>query len=387
MKIVEYIKVPNTDIKLYDGSVVMLRRFPDTRWIVHNGWYNYGGTNANGWYFQAIPAGTVIPVNADDMKGLTLVSNPTPPNGYKPDCPRPPFPPVPPVPPAPPKPERVRSVEKYLAGVYYKEGQILYLVPGEVYQVSSDFRSSYTESSAAENLDKDIRKGYLKKIPAEQDIEELIAEDARIEAQIKDAKVQGFYIDFLAIFDTDKPSKTDADNYLESLDPAIEPHVGVYFKNSNSRSTTYRHVFTYYPNPNNPNKLIFIDDTLNENVDVSNKVDKDVAGVGGRIVKGFTVGNITSPSGDPVDAENKGLEFTKQMLSLEDGTIIEDKETHKFTDLGIASQAALDAVDDAKVDKISGIQGNIPVIGQDGNLEDSGSDIDSLGVYWEDIAD
>ena len=84
--------VPGTGVELVDGSIVILARFPGTKWIVHNGWYNYQGAQSIGWYFCAIPSQTVLPVSDEDLKLLTVVSDGS-------SCPCPPYPP--PFPPAP----------------------------------------------------------------------------------------------------------------------------------------------------------------------------------------------------------------------------------------------------------------------------------------------
>ena len=68
-----YLKVPDSNIKLTDGSVVMLARFPGTKWVVHYGWYNYSGRNAMGWYFSSISAETIIPVSNSDLQLIVLV--------------------------------------------------------------------------------------------------------------------------------------------------------------------------------------------------------------------------------------------------------------------------------------------------------------------------
>ena len=95
--------VPNSNVTLFDGSVVILHRFPDTKWIVHQGWYSYEGANYNGWYFSSIPQQTIIPMNEEDLSSLTIVSGGP---GYCPDMPYPPIPgPFPPAPgPFPPLP-------------------------------------------------------------------------------------------------------------------------------------------------------------------------------------------------------------------------------------------------------------------------------------------
>ena len=87
--------VPDTGLELVDGSIVILARFPSTKWIVHHGWYTYSGQQMMGWYFCSIPANTVIPASDADLRMLTIVSN----SGSC-NCPSNPAPVVP-APPAP----------------------------------------------------------------------------------------------------------------------------------------------------------------------------------------------------------------------------------------------------------------------------------------------
>lgn len=91
-----YLTIPNSNITLCEGSVVILHRYPETQWIVHQGWYDYAGSHYNGWYFCSIPAQTIIPMNQEDLAALTVVS------GGPRYCPEVPYPPMPgPFPPAP----------------------------------------------------------------------------------------------------------------------------------------------------------------------------------------------------------------------------------------------------------------------------------------------
>ena len=91
--------IPDRNITLVDGSIVMLKRFPGTKWIVHEGWYTYNNEKFLGWYFSSIPAQTNIPVNDIDLESLIVVSD----SGYPPVVPYPPIP----YPPSPdPKPDR-----------------------------------------------------------------------------------------------------------------------------------------------------------------------------------------------------------------------------------------------------------------------------------------
>lgn len=94
-----YISVPGTGTKLFDGTVVALAKYPGTKWIVRQGWFSYQGQQRNGWYFCSISTQTTIPVSNEDLLTVTVISSdrcgccpPTP-------CPPTPFPPGPPGPP------------------------------------------------------------------------------------------------------------------------------------------------------------------------------------------------------------------------------------------------------------------------------------------------
>ena len=94
----KYLTVPNTGLKLVDGSIIMISRFPDTKWIVHNGWYSYNNEQSMGWYLCSIPDKTIIPATTEDLETAVVVSDES---GC---CPCPPHPgPMPPCPPGPPK--------------------------------------------------------------------------------------------------------------------------------------------------------------------------------------------------------------------------------------------------------------------------------------------
>lgn len=144
---------PNVPI----GAVVILDRFPDTRWLVCNGWYVHDGVQQNGTYLKSIPAGTVIPMTADDAVHMTIVSGGSchPHNHPCNPC----HPPHHPHNPSPPPMQR--PIEDYLPGVNYVEGQLVWLTAGDVYQVSTNFTSCSEYTSAYENLMKDVELGNL----------------------------------------------------------------------------------------------------------------------------------------------------------------------------------------------------------------------------------
>ena len=66
-----YIVIPDTNIRLYDSDIVKISNKPRVKWVVHSGWYIYQGVQNFGWYFVSIKNGEILPVSVVD---LTLVS-------------------------------------------------------------------------------------------------------------------------------------------------------------------------------------------------------------------------------------------------------------------------------------------------------------------------
>ena len=69
----QYLTIPCSGKQIYDGSVVMLPRFPGIRWIVHWGWYTYQNVQYQGWYLQLVPAGTILPLDTIDINTMTVI--------------------------------------------------------------------------------------------------------------------------------------------------------------------------------------------------------------------------------------------------------------------------------------------------------------------------
>lgn len=65
--------LPNGEI-LLENDVVSLRNYRGQTWIAHRGWYTYRGQQFNGWYFESIPDGSVIPLTDSDLVGLIIES-------------------------------------------------------------------------------------------------------------------------------------------------------------------------------------------------------------------------------------------------------------------------------------------------------------------------
>lgn len=82
----------DSGIQIVDGSIVILARFPGTKWVVHKGWYAYQENQYNGWYLSSIPSQTTMPLLDSDLIGIVVV-------GGECSCPDQPFPS-----PCPPRP-------------------------------------------------------------------------------------------------------------------------------------------------------------------------------------------------------------------------------------------------------------------------------------------
>ena len=74
-----YLVIPNTDIQLYSGCVVIFNKYPDIRWVLHYGWCKYEETEIFGWYFKSIPTNITIPAGRVDLSDLKIIDNPCPP--------------------------------------------------------------------------------------------------------------------------------------------------------------------------------------------------------------------------------------------------------------------------------------------------------------------
>lgn len=68
------ILITDSGSQISDGTIVVLARFPGTRWIVHHGWYTYQGNQCMGWYFSSIPSQTILPLTSDELVGVQIIS-------------------------------------------------------------------------------------------------------------------------------------------------------------------------------------------------------------------------------------------------------------------------------------------------------------------------
>lgn len=140
----DHINIPGCKHNLFDGSVVILKRFPDSKWVVHIGWYWYEDQQYHGWYFKSIPEGDIIPATPEDFEDIIIVSSG---GDWDEGCPHP-HPPCPPCPPGPPCP--VDKPAKFTQSLY------------------DELKSSFITVDTLEDLEKvrkkDIKDGRIAKV-------------------------------------------------------------------------------------------------------------------------------------------------------------------------------------------------------------------------------
>lgn len=195
------------------GSIVMLERFEDTKWVLENGWYAYEGQRYNGWYFSSIPDFKVIPVQEEDLENLTIISVHDDNCHCHCGC----------------EEDEIKCVVKYQENTTYIKGQIVWLSIGNLYQVVKSFTSSSSEDTAKENLQKDIDSGYLVGVSAEA-----VSNVPTV-----------FALNFNEVFGTDEITEELAETYLDSLVPSVSPVSGTSFINTNENAENYGFLYSY----------------------------------------------------------------------------------------------------------------------------------------------
>lgn len=72
-----FLVIPGTNIRLYDGDVVKISNRPNQKYIIHYGWFIYSGAQNYGWYFESISTGEVLPSSIVDLTLCTLTTTKT----------------------------------------------------------------------------------------------------------------------------------------------------------------------------------------------------------------------------------------------------------------------------------------------------------------------
>ena len=69
-----YLLIASLGIKLYEGNIVSISRFPDEKWVTRHGWYNYENRYYKGWYFSSLKGDKVFPAVQSDLDEITVIS-------------------------------------------------------------------------------------------------------------------------------------------------------------------------------------------------------------------------------------------------------------------------------------------------------------------------
>lgn len=70
----DYLLIASLGIKLYEGNIVALKRFPDKKWIVRYGWFNFESKYYKGWYFSSLTGDELIPAIESDLDEVVVLS-------------------------------------------------------------------------------------------------------------------------------------------------------------------------------------------------------------------------------------------------------------------------------------------------------------------------
>ena len=73
----EFIYCKSTDIRFYDGDIVILTTKPKVKWIIHHGWFIYNGVQNFDWYLSSIKTGETLPVSSIDLTLISLATTKT----------------------------------------------------------------------------------------------------------------------------------------------------------------------------------------------------------------------------------------------------------------------------------------------------------------------
>ena len=74
----QFLKIPNSDNVLYQGSLVKLKRFSEIVWILRYGWYKWDNQLNVGWNFLSTTDQTILPVLVSDLEDIIVVSQDDP---------------------------------------------------------------------------------------------------------------------------------------------------------------------------------------------------------------------------------------------------------------------------------------------------------------------
>lgn len=70
------LSLPDVEITLYPGNIVVLNRFSTIKWKVCFGWFSYeGNRKICGWYFVRLDNNYIKPIQEIDLYDIYVVQN------------------------------------------------------------------------------------------------------------------------------------------------------------------------------------------------------------------------------------------------------------------------------------------------------------------------
>lgn len=63
------------NITIYANDVVTIPNYPDVKWIVKHGWFNFNGGQINGWYLVSVKDKTILPLDDIGVDNLTKLTD------------------------------------------------------------------------------------------------------------------------------------------------------------------------------------------------------------------------------------------------------------------------------------------------------------------------
>ncbi|MDR1112395.1 MAG: hypothetical protein LBL18_01360 [Bacteroidales bacterium] len=180
-------------------------------------------------------------------------------------------------------------------------------------QIGTDIASHNTDSGS---------HGDIRDSVAEETDSRIIA-DTDLQAQIDSINggTRRYFMPFQVVFGTDYPQKADTDSWLNAQTPPIVPRVGIAFKNSDTESDTYNHVFVYYTDPGDEDGLVLQDD----GVDTVTTATNTSLGVvqGGEDINVDSNGGMVIKSGAVTSSKMANSAVTTDKINS--GAVVEEK--------------------------------------------------------------
>ena len=72
--VLNYLVIPGTDVRIYDGDIIKISNKPRTKWVVHYGWFIYQEVQNYDWYLVSISTGDILPASVIDLTLCTLLT-------------------------------------------------------------------------------------------------------------------------------------------------------------------------------------------------------------------------------------------------------------------------------------------------------------------------